>query len=74
MGYNNRITRCLGCWTAYGLFYWRYINIPENWAYVGSPWSVWLIGLTLLAEAIYPFVYIYVWMSGDRRHSEKKKI
>jgi hypothetical protein len=61
------ITRCLGCWTAYGLFFWRWWNIPQNWAYVGSFWSVTLIGLTLAAEAVYPIIYIRVWSDESRK-------
>lgn len=68
-----RITRYLGCYTAYGLFFWRYINVPENWSYVASTWSIWLIGLTLLAETIYPFVYVWVWKQ-ESREGEKRKI
>ena len=69
----NRITRYLGCWTAYGLFAWRYPNIPDNWSYVASPWSVWLIGLTLGAETVYPFVYVWVWMCGDWKREARSE-
>ncbi|PLB40354.1 uncharacterized protein BDW47DRAFT_123848 [Aspergillus candidus] len=54
------LTRYLGCFTAYGVFFWRYWNIPQNWSYVGSPWSVWIIILTLVPETLYPFVYYKV--------------
>jgi len=30
------ITRFLGCWTAYAVFVWRYLNNPEAWWYVGT--------------------------------------
>lgn len=56
----NRVTRYLGCWTAYGVFWWRYLNAPMNWGYVGSQVSVWVIVLTMLPETVYPFVYIWV--------------
>ncbi|GAB7362693.1 hypothetical protein MBLNU230_g3001t1 [Neophaeotheca triangularis] len=65
------ITRYLGCYTAYGLFFWRYWNIPENWAYVASWPSVWGIGLTLLAETIYPFVYL--WVIGRQKREALAK-
>ncbi|KAL1297419.1 hypothetical protein AAFC00_004951 [Neodothiora populina] len=54
------VTRYLGCYTAYGVFIWRYLNNPEGWTYVGSPWSWWIIVLTLIPETIYPFVYLWV--------------
>ena len=46
--------------TAYGVFIWRYVNVPSNWAYVGSKWSWWVIGLTMLPETVYPFVLVKV--------------
>ena len=55
-----RITRYLGCYTAYGLFVWRYINVPQNWEYVNSFWSWVIIGVTMGAETVYPFVYVWV--------------
>lgn len=54
---NVRITRYIGCFTAYGVFIWRYLNVPQNWGYVASPWSVGIIVLTLLPETVYPFLY-----------------
>ncbi|PIG81699.1 hypothetical protein AARAC_010536 [Aspergillus arachidicola] len=55
------VTRYLGCFTAYGVFFWRYLNVPQNWAYVGSAWSIWIIVLTLIPETLYPFVYVWVF-------------
>ncbi|BCR82749.1 uncharacterized protein ACHE_10151A [Aspergillus chevalieri] len=60
------LTKYIGCYTAYGVFFWRYWNIPQNWEYVGSPLSVGIIILTLIPETIYPFVYIKI-------HNEKEK-
>lgn len=57
----------MGCLTAYGVFFWRYWNVPQNWAYVGSSWSIWTIMLTLLPEVVYPFVYIWA------HHKERGK-
>ncbi|EAW08987.1 uncharacterized protein ACLA_099320 [Aspergillus clavatus NRRL 1] len=54
------LTRYLGCFTAYGVFLWRYFNVPQNWEYVWSPWSIGIIVTTLLPETIYPFVYVWV--------------
>ncbi|KAL4930260.1 uncharacterized protein BDV17DRAFT_259301 [Aspergillus undulatus] len=55
------LVRYLGCFTAYGVFIWRYLNVPSNWQYVGSFWSIAIILATLLPETVYPFVYIWVW-------------
>lgn len=55
------ITRYLGCYTAYGLFIWRYVNVPQNWEYVNSAPSWWIIGTTMAAETVYPFVYVWVY-------------
>ncbi|GIJ84973.1 hypothetical protein Asppvi_003828 [Aspergillus pseudoviridinutans] len=53
-------TRYLGCFTAYGVFLWRYFNIPQNWGYVWTPWSIGIIATTLIPETMYPFVYVWV--------------
>ncbi|KAJ4291906.1 hypothetical protein N0V90_009803 [Kalmusia sp. IMI 367209] len=63
------ITRYLGCYTAYGVFVWRYLNAPQNWAYVGSWWSWGIILITLLPETVYPFVY--VWAYGQEKGKVK---
>ncbi|KAJ6041583.1 uncharacterized protein N7446_010533 [Penicillium canescens] len=55
------ITRYLGCYLAYGVFIWRYLNVPQNWEYVASPWSIAIMVLTLLPETIYPFCYVWVY-------------
>lgn len=67
----GRITRYLGCYTAYGVFVWRYWNVPENWAYVGSVWSWGIILFTLFPETVYPFVY--VWAYG-KEMEEKDRV
>ncbi|GKZ35038.1 hypothetical protein AbraIFM66950_005478 [Aspergillus brasiliensis] len=54
------LMRYLGCYTAYGVFFWRYWNVPQNWEYVASVWSTGIILWTLLPETIYPFVYVWV--------------
>lgn len=65
------MTRFLGCFTAYGVFIWRYVNVPDNWAYVNSSWSWWVIGLTLLPECVYPFVLVAVHRDAKRREMGK---
>ncbi|KAE8152011.1 hypothetical protein BDV25DRAFT_151761 [Aspergillus avenaceus] len=55
------LTRYLGCFAAYGVFFWRYLNVPQNWEYVGSAWSIWIIVLTLVPETVYPFVYVWAY-------------
>ncbi|KAL4763658.1 uncharacterized protein BDW70DRAFT_131275 [Aspergillus foveolatus] len=59
------LARYLGCFTAYGVFSWRYLNVPQNWEYVGSFWSIAIIVATLLPETVYPFLYIWVF-SGSK--------
>ncbi|KAI9375660.1 hypothetical protein BJX61DRAFT_493719 [Aspergillus egyptiacus] len=54
------LLRYTGCLTAYGVFIWRYLNVPQNWEYVASSWSIGIIVATLLPETVYPFVYIWV--------------
>lgn len=53
--------------TAYGVFLWRYINVPENWLYVGTSLSTALIVLTVLPELFYPFVYLRVHNRLEKR-------
>lgn len=55
-----RSTRFLGCLAAFGVFIWRYLNVPENWSYVASPWSIGGMVVTLIPEVIWPFVYVRV--------------
>ncbi|KAI7222577.1 hypothetical protein KC333_g1046 [Hortaea werneckii] len=54
----GRLTRYLGCVTAYSVFFWRYLNAPQNWSYVGTPFSIGVIALTMLPETLWPFFYI----------------
>jgi hypothetical protein len=65
----DRITRYLGCITAFLVFIWRYLNVPENWAYVANPWSIGGMIFTLLPETVYPFVYFW----AHRKKQEKAK-
>ncbi|KAH7359534.1 hypothetical protein BKA66DRAFT_515213 [Pyrenochaeta sp. MPI-SDFR-AT-0127] len=64
------ITRYLGCITAFLVFIWRYVNIPENWSYVGSWWSIGGMIVTLLPETVFPFVYVW----AHRKEREKSKV
>jgi len=73
----GRITRFVGCIFAYAVFVWRYLNVPENWSYVGHPLSWWIMGLTLLPEMVFPFVYLHIHKDQERREASlagKKKI
>lgn len=63
----SRVTRFLGCVTAYLVFFWRYWNVPTNWSYVGGHTSIAIIALTMVPEFVYPFVYISV------HHKQKQK-
>jgi hypothetical protein len=69
----NRITRYVGCIFAYAVFIWRYLNVPENWSYVGSKWSWWIMGLTLLPETVFPFIYLQVHRQQERREGALNK-
>ena len=68
---NDRITRYLGCYAAYGVFVWRYLNAPQNWAYVNSSWSWFIILFTLFAETVYPFVYVWAHVQSIRKEDVK---
>ncbi|KAL2835290.1 hypothetical protein BDW59DRAFT_168525 [Aspergillus cavernicola] len=61
------LVRYLGCLTAYGVFIWSYLNVPQNWQYVGSFWSIAIMLATLLPETVYPFLYIWVWSDNERK-------
>lgn len=53
------------------------MNVPQNWSYVGSTWSLWLMGLTLLPELAFPFAYLKILKEQEVRESkisEKKRI
>jgi hypothetical protein len=69
----DRITRYLGCIAAFAVFVWRYLNAPQNWAYVGSRSSIAVMVLTLLPETVYPFVYLWVYaMMGDGKRDVRR--
>ncbi|KAL4779839.1 hypothetical protein BJX76DRAFT_66688 [Aspergillus varians] len=61
------LVRYLGCFTAYGVFIWRYLNVPQNWEYVGSFWSIAIIVATLLPETVYPFLFIWVASENEAK-------
>ncbi|KAL5044722.1 hypothetical protein BDW71DRAFT_198836 [Aspergillus fruticulosus] len=61
------LVRYLGCLTAYGVFIWRYLNVPRNWEYVGSIWSIAIVVATLLPETVYPFLYIWVFCGNKTK-------
>ena len=66
-----RLVRILGIMGAYGTFFWRYLNVPENWAYVGSSWTIVIALFTILPEAAYPFLLCWIKMQeveGIRSH------
>jgi len=46
--------------------------VPQNWSYVGSKWSWWIMGLTLLPELIFPFVYLRVHKEQEARERERE--
>lgn len=66
-----RITRYLGCYAAYGVFVWRYLNAPQNWAYVNSFWSWFIILSALFAETFYPLVYVWAHVQSVQKEVVK---
>jgi hypothetical protein len=68
-----RVTRFVGCIFAYAVFIWRYLNVPQNWSYVGSKWSWWIMGLTLLPELVFPFVYLRIHKEQEARQRKLEK-
>lgn len=49
------------------MFFWRYWNVPQNWEYVGSSWSIGIIILTLIPETIYPFLYVKIFFATKNK-------
>lgn len=49
--------RFCGVLSAMAVFFWRYLNVPQNWAYVVSWPSIVLVGLNVVPELMYPFLY-----------------
>jgi hypothetical protein len=52
---------------------WRYLNVPQNWEYVGSSWSIALVVATILPEVIYPYVYIKTHAKKTGEETARKK-
>lgn len=46
-----------GVLSAMAVFFWRYVNVPQNWGYVVSWPSIALLILTVIPELMYPFVF-----------------
>ncbi|CBX90948.1 hypothetical protein LEMA_P059820.1 [Plenodomus lingam JN3] len=65
------ITRYLGCITAFLVFIWRYVNVPENWSYVNTWPSIGGMVITLLPETVYPFFYI--WAHENEKARERAR-
>ena len=55
----HRLMRFLGTFFAISVFLWRYLNVPENWAFVGNPWSIFLVSLWLVGDLLYPCIFYY---------------
>lgn len=49
------------------------MNVPQNWSYVGSKWSWWIMGLTLLPELVFPFVYVRIHSEEEKREKELER-
>ncbi|KAF2817673.1 uncharacterized protein BDZ99DRAFT_505294 [Mytilinidion resinicola] len=63
------VARFSGILTAISVFIWRYLNVPQNWAYVGSWPSIALVTVTIIPEVVYPFAFI----RAERKMIEKEK-
>lgn len=74
-----RLVRVLGIIGAYGTFFWRYVNVPENWGYVGSRWTMVIALSTILPEAVYPFLLFWTkireveWLRSRNTIVHKKR-
>jgi hypothetical protein len=42
------------------------VNAPQNWAYVNSFWSWFIILFTLAPETVYPFVYVWAHIQSSK--------
>lgn len=56
------------------VFFWRYFNVPENWAYVGSWPSIALLTMTTLPEIAYPFMYKKIEREMESAGDDKKRL
>lgn len=70
----TRLTRFLGVHTANAVFVWRYLNVPQNWAYVNSFWSWVLVIATMVPEFVYPFVFWRVHHAQMKREAEEERV
>lgn len=52
---------------------WRYMNVPQNWEYVGSWASIALVVVTIFPEVIYPYVYIKTHERMVEKETREKK-
>ncbi len=55
------------------VFFWRYINVPQNWGYVVSWPSIALLILTVIPEILYPFVFRNLERKLKEAGAEKKQ-
>ncbi|KID94333.1 hypothetical protein MAJ_09692, partial [Metarhizium majus ARSEF 297] len=51
------VVRFCGVLSAMAVFFWRYLNVPQNWAYVVSWPSIVLVVLNAVPELMCPFLY-----------------
>ena len=58
--WRNRLMRFLGNIFCLCVFIWRYVNVPENWVYVRSPWHILIVSGSYVSNIVYPFVYFHV--------------
>ena len=62
----------LGTVLAHAVFYWRYLNVPQNWAYVVNPASVIVWSMIYLVLLYLSFLIITGSEWGIRPRDGKK--
>ena len=50
----------LGSLMAISVFAWRFVNVPNNWAYVNNTYSWLLVGCWLVGHTLHLFLFCQV--------------
>ena len=51
---------------AFSAYLWRYVNVPENWAYVVNPWSLAMMVASVSGDVLYPIFFIKRKMKKEK--------
>jgi hypothetical protein len=57
--YCTRVVQLLSTWIAYGVFAWRYHNVPQNWEFVGTSLANKVAFLTLASHVAFLGICAY---------------